>query len=179
MHYQNSASIQSGMNQNIKLPSTSNEIQNYSDLSIRSRFLASQDHATFSKGHRILLVDGDREARKKMIAYLCTQGHEVDIASTGTSAMRLAHQNDYDLIFFDICLPDVEGRELLQELYSLLGYKTILIALTSYDSEEDHDFFISHGAMTVLVKPVSPAQLKSCIQNALLVKELLRKDIKH
>ncbi|HET6369628.1 MAG TPA: ATP-binding protein [Nitrospiria bacterium] len=65
---------------------------------------------------RILVVDDEEMILDLMKMVLEEEGHRVDVARNGTSALQAAWQTEYDLIFSDIRMPDLNGREIYNAL---------------------------------------------------------------
>lgn len=116
----------------------------------------------------ILLVEDDVYAQKIMKNYLETLQYKVDTALTSSSAIELAIKNFYDIIFIDITLPDKNGVETMCEIqkHSTCN-SSLFIAITSHVSENDIDYFISQGMVTVLAKPITKDIFKKCIEDVL------------
>lgn len=87
---------------------------------------------------------------------------QVDIAGDGHEAIKLWKQNQYDLIFMDIGLPDMEGYEVTHQIrVQELAKKSHIpiIALTAHAGEENKQRCIEAGMNAVLTKPLTA---KSC-----------------
>ena len=66
---------------------------------------------------RILLVDDDKEARLMMRTLLEREGYTTSEAEGGHEAMDLLKADPaYQLIILDLSMPDLDGRELLQQI---------------------------------------------------------------
>ena len=63
---------------------------------------------------RILIVDDDLLIRTMLTDYLQGKGHTVLKCASGEEALALFHQNRFDLIFTDLCMPGMSGLELLE-----------------------------------------------------------------
>jgi two-component system aerobic respiration control sensor histidine kinase ArcB len=96
-------------------------------------------------------------AEKAMLAKLSCQ---VDHAEDGKTAIELAKQTRYDLIFMDIGLPDLDGYEVTKEIRRqemLEGgeQRVPIIALTAHVDSESHQSCIDVGMDAVLNKPLT------------------------
>lgn len=58
---------------------------------------------------RVLLVEDDRQLRTVIARGLREAAFAVEQAATGTQALTLALENEYDLIILDIMLPGKDG----------------------------------------------------------------------
>lgn len=133
----------------------------------------NQEVITQKQGCNILLIEDDLVIQKATLLELIELKHRVDIASNGKDAIKFALENDYDVALLDISLPDISGLEVMRVVRSKKEDQIIFIGVTSHATEEDEEYFIEQGAMTVLKKPVSKQILKSTIHAALKVKASL------
>lgn len=115
----------------------------------------------------VLLVEDNIGIQQIAKQYLGELGYRYDIASTGADAIKLGLENNYDIVFLDITLPDMNGLDVMRAIQQKKGGETLYVALTSHASDDDEDYFISQGVMTVLKKPVTKKQLQECIESAL------------
>ena len=96
-------------------------------------------------------------AEKAMLAKLSCQ---VDHAADGNSAIELAKKTNYDFIFMDIGLPDIDGYEVtkkirLQEIAQGEGRQVPIVALTAHVGSDNHQSCINAGMNAVLNKPLT------------------------
>lgn len=106
--------------------------------------------------NRILVVEDDAIAAKMAIKYLLELECEVDIATNGMTAVKLAEQNRYDLIFMDIGLPDIDGIEVTKQIRIQERNRerpVPIIALTAHVENEARQRCIDVGMSAVLSKP--------------------------
>lgn len=108
---------------------------------------------------KILSVDDKAENLYMLEALLRGHGHEVDSASNGIDALRLAERGNYDVIISDILMPRMDGFQLCREVKKdrrLRGVPFIFYTAT-YTDPRDASFALSLGADRFLVKPVEPS----------------------
>ncbi len=102
---------------------------------------------------KILIVEDEATLQKALAEFLAEDGFEVLCASDGEQAVLLAKSKKPDLVLLDIILPKKDGYEVLTELKSEAGTKSIpVILLTNLESPEDIDRAFEKGASTYLVK---------------------------
>ena len=94
---------------------------------------------------RILVVDDDRAFGGFMLAALESRGHCVEWAGCIADALSSLYTNRYDLVIFDLRLPDGSGLELLRDATEegLLQHSAAII-LTGQDFEEPDDIRVFH-----------------------------------
>ena len=66
--------------------------------------------------NRILVVDDEKLIVKGIRFSLEQDGMQVDCAYDGEEALRLARQNEYDVVLLDLMLPVYDGYEVCQRI---------------------------------------------------------------
>ncbi len=116
----------------------------------------------FGTPPRILLVDDNPINQKVGQRLLHKLGCVVDVAVDGPDAISRATAlgADYDLIFMDIQMPDMDGITATQEIRARLG-KTCppVVAMTAYSMQEDASRFMRQGLDDYVGKPVKTERL--------------------
>lgn len=107
---------------------------------------------------KILLVDDETELSDPLSRILLQEGYEVDIADNGATGMKLALQNQYDLLILDWMLPHKSGLEICREVRSQ-SLKTPVLFLTAKDTVDDRVDGLDAGADDYLVKPFELREL--------------------
>ncbi len=84
-----------------------------------------------------------------------------DLAISGAEAVKTVQNSDYDIVFMDHMMPDMDGIEATAAIRALGGkYKTIpIIALTANALNETRDLLIKEGLDDFLAKPIDKMQL--------------------
>lgn len=110
----------------------------------------------------ILLVE-DTEINQQVAAGLLeSDGHQVDIAEDGYTALSLHNDNDYDLVLMDIHLPDMDGMETTRRIRQHKDpakAAIVIIALTAALTQAEQQKYQSAGIDDVLAKPLQYHQL--------------------
>lgn len=106
----------------------------------------------------ILLVEDDFMNRAVMGEILRKMGYTVDVAWNGCEAIDKVKSTQYDLIFMDITMPEMDGDESLKEMRNL-GIKTEVVAITGKGREIEKINGIKQGFTHYIVKPVGREQL--------------------
>jgi CheY-like chemotaxis protein len=108
------------------------------------------------------------------MALLRKLGCAADLARNGLEALKLARQNNYDLILMDCHMPEMEGFEATMRIrawesgqfqpagddFQLMPRRTPIVALTASVMPEDKDRCRSCGMDDFLAKPVDTEELK-------------------
>jgi uracil-DNA glycosylase family 4 len=104
---------------------------------------------------KILLVDDNDINRMVATEILRKSGCEVLTADSGLSALHLVKEHEFDLVFMDIQMPEMDGVEATKLIKKLgLNVTPPIIAMTAYSMEEDKAKFISQGMDDYLAKPI-------------------------
>ncbi len=85
-------------------------------------------------------------------------GHEVDIANNGLEAVAAVKSKNYDIIFMDVQMPEMNGYEATIEIRKL-GIKTPIVAVTASAIKGEKDKCISVGMTDFLTKPFKKKDL--------------------
>ncbi len=113
-----------------------------------------------SSGHRLLVVDDNRDAADSLAMLLRLQGHEVRVAHDGPTALQMATDYRPEMVFLDIGMPGMDGYEVARRLRSQPGLESVrLAALTGWGQEEDRRRSKEAGFDQHLVKPPEPQAL--------------------
>ena len=91
-----------------------------------------------------------------------------DFATTGTDALALINANKPDLILLDLRLPDMDGWQILDELFALYGKQaTKVIIMTTYDNDEAREKAAAYHVERYVLKPVMPNELVEMVTTML------------
>ena len=109
---------------------------------------------TPSSGHRLLVVDDNKDAAVSLATMLRLQGHEVRVAHDGPSALAIASSFLPDMVFLDLGMPDMDGYEVARVMRQKPGLEAVVLAaLTGWGQEEDRRRTAAAGFDHHLVKP--------------------------
>ena len=114
---------------------------------------------------RILLVDDEIAIQRAVGPLLQTHGYEVEMASAGQAALKLAAEHAPDLIVLDLGLPDLDGTEVCRRIRETS--KVPIIVLSARGGEADKVRALDLGADDFVTKPFGPEELLARIRVAL------------
>jgi CheY-like chemotaxis protein len=113
----------------------------------------------------VLVVDDnpdDATVLTHIIAFLMK--HQVATASSGTQALTMAQEEQFDVIITDLNMPLMDGISLTEALRKLESYKRVpIIAVTAYDTATDHLRTMLAGCNLYLTKPISVDRLMAAL----------------
>ncbi|OUS72091.1 hybrid sensor histidine kinase/response regulator [Pseudoalteromonas sp. A601] len=120
---------------------------------------------------RVLVVDDLRDLRVLVGHMLSSAGARVDYAEHGKQALdkvKKAEQRGepYDIVFLDIHMPVMGGKEATIELRKM-GFSGAIIALTAATMKGIHSELTALGFNDVIGKPVDASLLYQCLQSYL------------
>jgi CheY-like chemotaxis protein len=119
------------------------------------------------RGHRILLIEDDEDARRNLRAALALDGHEVREAADGPSAIRSAAEFHPEVAIVDVNLPGLNGFQVAETLRAAPERTPLLIALTGYSRSDSLRRARAAGFDEFLTKPIAPERLTRLIDAAL------------
>jgi len=116
----------------------------------------------------ILIVDDDEMVRMALVELLKPEGYFLDEAGSGKEALEKINRDKYDLMMFDIIMPEMDGIELCKRVRTRDEYKDIpIVFLTAKSREQDKVKGLEAGANLFLSKPISPEKLLNIISETL------------
>ena len=101
---------------------------------------------------RIFIVDDDRDFARGLAVLLEIEGHHVELAFDGETAVRKFRKMNFDVTFMDVRLPGMNGVESFFELRKIKPHAKVVM-MTAYSVEDLLTQAIDAGALGVLNKP--------------------------
>ena len=103
---------------------------------------------------RMLAVDDDAITRRAVSLCLKKAFNEPDVAPEGRTALALAEQQSYDIIFLDIEMPGMDGLELCAKIHETeQNRSTPVVFVTSHTDFESRAKSAMLGAQDLIGKP--------------------------
>ncbi len=124
---------------------------------------------------RILLAEDNQVNQKLATLILNKAGYSVKVARTGREVVDTfsASPGDFDLIFMDIQMPEMDGFEATKALRNR-GYSRIpIVAMTAHALKGDREKCIEAGMDDYITKPISREKVLSILEKWVLQKEPL------
>ena len=110
---------------------------------------------------RILVADDDRALQVLLNVILSRAGFEVEFASNGQEAFRMAAADSYDAIMLDLIFPDMSGMDVLDRL-----------------SREKPDslrkIVVLTGASSAIVQKLDPSRVHAVLRKPFDIQDVIR-----
>ena len=116
--------------------------------------------------NKVLVVDDEKNQREIYTLILEDDGYAVTTAQSGEQALRLARENDFDLVLTDYKMAGMDGLTLLTELLKI-DPSIIVVMMTAHGSVDSVKEALRGGAFDYLGKPVERDELLRVVQSAL------------
>ena len=115
---------------------------------------------------QILVVDDDPYFLRGISRMLRSAGYEVIEAVTGKDCLLKAQENELDLAFLDVMLPDTNGLSLMPELQKIRPNMSIVV-MTAHGDMEIVIQALRLGAVDFLKKPIQLLELEAVLEKTL------------
>ena len=119
---------------------------------------------------RILIIDDEAPIRRVLRDILENESYQVDDAATGMEALQHIKEQDFDAIFCDIKMPEMDGIEVLEAIRKESDVPVIM--LSGHGTIETAVEAIKKGAFDFIPKPPDLNRLLITLRNALDKKNL-------
>ena len=107
---------------------------------------------------RILVVDDDQDNCLLTACLLRDEGHEVDTADGGLSALKLFGEESHDLVILDYRMPDMDGMDVLETMKSQWADVSVVF-YTDYATIDTIESALEAGAKRVIPKDIDNTEL--------------------
>jgi signal transduction histidine kinase/CheY-like chemotaxis protein len=107
---------------------------------------------------KILLAEDNLINIKLAESIFSKMGYSIDIAKNGLQAVEMGIKNDYDIIFMDCQMPEMNGYDATLKLRRK-NIKSAIIAMTANAFEEDRKKCFDVGMNDYLSKPIRKEEL--------------------
>lgn len=123
------------------------------------------------KRNKILVVDDEHLIRWSLEQNLKKQGYEVVTAGDGEDALRLAREEQPDLVLLDIQMPGINGIETLEKIKEY-DEEIVVIMVTAHGGLETAVNAMRLGAYDYISKPFNLDELSIIVKKALETTDL-------
>ena len=120
----------------------------------------------------ILIVDDEVKIREVLREYAEFEGYKTLEAENGMEAVRIARDNDVDLVIMDVMMPKLDGYSAVKEIRKTKDMPVIM--LSARVEEYDKLFGFEIGADDYVTKPFSPKEVMARV--AAIIKRSKKSD---
>lgn len=128
---------------------------------------------------RVLVVDDHDINRRAVELILAPLGCDIATAADGLLALAQCEAASFDVIFMDVRMPELDGRETTRRLRAGGGLNatTAVIAVTADTSPDDIAACMAAGMTYFVSKPLTPATLLGALNHVLAGEEAETGDV--
>ncbi len=116
---------------------------------------------------RILAVDDEAIILDSFRKILVVAGYSIDTVERGSEALGLILKNDYDFVFTDLKMPEMDGLEVTKAVKHLRPDIDVIV-ITGYASIETAVETMKYGAMDYVQKPFTEDELIAFFNKSLI-----------
>ncbi|MFA6770774.1 MAG: sigma-54 dependent transcriptional regulator [Bacteroidales bacterium] len=114
---------------------------------------------------KLLIIDDEKSIRNTLKEILEFEGHKVEVAADGVEGFEKATSENYDVIFSDIKMPNMDGMELLDKLGES-NVDSSVIMISGHGSIDSAVECIKKGAFDFIQKPLDLNRILITLRNA-------------
>ena len=114
---------------------------------------------------RILIVE-DSELNRDLLVQIFEEVYDLELASDGAEAVRVAAETQPDLILMDIGLPEMSGLDAVRAIRAS-GAGTPIVAVSSHVMPGERDQALKAGCDDFVGKPIDDVLLVAVVEDLL------------
>lgn len=120
-------------------------------------------------GKNVLIVDDSATMRMliSMSIRKIMDSIQITEAENGMAALSRMKQQNFDLVFTDMQMPEMDGGSLIQLIREEVSKDLPVIIITTQGEEQARNLGLSKGANGYLIKPVSSRELRETVMRYL------------
>jgi two-component system nitrogen regulation response regulator GlnG len=120
---------------------------------------------------RLLIVDDEPTVLFSLHKCLSPLPLDITTCGSGREAVRLASEQRPDVVLLDVCLPDMSGLDVYDDIRELLPGVPVIV-ITAFSTTDTAIKAMKRGAFEYLVKPVDVHRLREVVSRAAQVSKL-------
>jgi CheY-like chemotaxis protein len=126
---------------------------------------------------KILVAEDTPINRELFITILNRMGYKADCAENGVEVLKALEGSEYDVIFMDVHMPEMDGLEATRRIRALnnqLARRPRIIAMTAAALVEDRQKCLEAGMDDYLSKPIRLQEIEAAIERTGAAKAALK-----
>jgi len=128
-----------------------------------------------SEKARILVIDDEDAIRRSLEKIFLYEGFDVSLAANGRHGIGFAENQNPDVVFLDIKMPEMDGMEVLAELKNR-GFEQPVVMISGHGSIQTAVEATKLGAFDYLEKPLQRDRVLLVCRNALERQQLVKEN---
>lgn len=146
---------------------------------LNAQITIEEEKRQHNVSYRVLVVE-DNPTNQKVVSYMLKQMNAIiDIASNGREALNILKHTNYDIVFMDCQMPEMDGFEATKKIreYEKENNKphSLIIAMTANALQGDREKCLLSGMDDYIAKPVNPKDIQAAFDKWLNSKENVQK----
>lgn len=132
--------------------------------------------------YRVIIADDEEIIRNGIKSFLLKDDEieVVALADNGQRALELIEEYKPDIVFVDICMPIMNGLEMIEAIVST-GLDIVIVVISGYDNFSYAQKALQCGVFDYMIKPINKADFFNTLNNVKVVvgnkkKEKMNKD---
>ena len=124
----------------------------------------------------ILGIDDNEDINLLLGAVLESEGHEFKYVNNGRDGLKLMQENQYDMVFLDLAMPEFDGISVIAALVKdgIINKQKVIIFTASSMSDTELDKMIKLGVFDYIKKPVELDTLLAKISKVSAVEKTIK-----
>jgi CheY-like chemotaxis protein len=114
---------------------------------------------------KILLAEDNAVNQKLAIRLLERFGYRPDVAGNGLEVLESLERQQYDVIFMDVQMPEMDGLEATRQIRAQ-GSTVHIVAMTANAMQGDREECLAAGMNDYVGKPIKVNELQSALERA-------------
>ena len=110
---------------------------------------------------KILIIDDEKGICEEFRDILEDENHVVDAVNNGLDGLEKIRGNQYDLVFLDVLMPRMEGREVFEKIKKISAVPVAI--MSGYIPENKEKEVLALGAVACFKKPLDLRKVRELI----------------
>lgn len=107
---------------------------------------------------KVLIIDDDEAMCRMLAGMVHDMGHQAEVVHSRGEGVENVSENDYDVVFLDVRLPDGSGLDILPDIRQSASTPDVVV-MTGHGDADGAEIAITNGAWDYLQKPLSPKKI--------------------
>jgi len=122
-----------------------------------------------TQADRVLLAEDNVVNQKVALRMLAKAGYRADVAANGIEVLEALARQDYDVIFMDMQMPELDGLETTRHIVAArpdARDRPWIVALTANAMQADRELCAAAGMDDFVSKPIKQGELVAALERA-------------